>query len=719
MLALEVATQPTLSVRTFTVHEALHEPFRIEVVARCADPSLDLEAIVGRPASFTIESEVANATYPKRTWPSICRAATLERVEPSGHSTYRFHLVPALWLLSQRRNHRVFSHRTAPEIVKELLDEWAVQVEMVGSDDYPKLPYKVQYGESDLEFIARVLEEAGSVFWFDVDPLGTSRLVVGDRLEARLPRDSAIRFADDTSTLEREEWVTDVRIAERVRPGSRVVTDFDLRRPGQTVRRAAGPVAGPDGRLEHHEYRPGGFLVEVQADGSTPVADDGGAARHEDRAGQSLAERSLDALRADRFFVHYRTNVLDSWPGRVLGITEHAEGSLGATNALLVTEFRLEGAAGEAWSGHAAAVSTAARYRPPLRARRPRARVQSARVAGNGPIDTDEFGRVLVRFPWDRGAASSSTLRVRVNHAWAGAGFGYIKHPRVGEEVLVDFLGGDPEQPIVVGRVFNLANPVIEGLPDGATRSVWRSNSTGSAGGNELNFEDASGSELLQDHAAKDARRLIKHDDTSTTSQNRDKSVGGDELETTEGTRTQVTSGNRSESTGRDRTTAVVQSFGDLVKKTENDVVEGARLIAVGGDLHLIVDGDEREQTTSDASLIVSGDRKESVAGIDSQGIVGALVSAVGSYVVDASGPNGTIHLFAGGPIVIESASDVSLLGGGGFVTASAAGVAIRGTLVLINEGGSPGSLPAASPSAPDPAKAAAMTPEEPAAAGP
>src|SRR5262249_38738380 len=152
----------------------------------------------------------------------------------------------------------------------------------------------------------------------------------------------------------------------------------------------------------------------------------------------------LASARADKRAVTYRTTVLDLWPGRVFSIADHPHPDLDASQRLLAVELTLEGAATESWTIRGRAVPAAAPYRPPLRTARRTARLQSATVVGTGDIDTDELGRVLVQFPW-RGAG---TVWVRVSETWAGAGFGLITLPRVGHEVLIDFLEGDPEQPV-------------------------------------------------------------------------------------------------------------------------------------------------------------------------------------------------------------------------------------------------------------------------------
>jgi type VI secretion system secreted protein VgrG len=500
-----------------------------------------------------------------------------------------------------------------------------------------------------------------------------------------------------------QEFVGEVRLADRTRPGTYTVRDHDMRRPTYAFFAEAPRAAPPEAALEEYHYRPGAALVEVPTSGRTPAADDRGAARHEMDAGRLFAERALAGERADKRVIAYRTNVLDLWPGRVFTLRNHPHPDLGEARRLLVTCFTLEGTPGEAWTMRGEAVFADMPYHPPLRTPRLRARVQSATVVGNAgdEVHTDEFGRVRVRFPWDRGAVSSCWIRV--GQGWAGPGYGMMTLPRVGQEVLVDFLEGDPEQPVIVGRSFNLTHPVIERLPERDTRSAWKSDSSPLGGGyNEILVEDLKGGELLRAQAERDARRLVKHDDTQTVVRDRAKEVALREEETTDGERVQETRGVRVERTARERDTAVEGTRRDHVLRAAEETLELDQLSRVGRDLHVVTAGERRERDEQDKHLRVEKGRSEAVRGTDSLTVREGLEEQVGSYVVNASGPEGTIHLIAGSMIVIESAADVTVKGAGGFVKTDG-DVTLKGSEVVINEGGAPGSLPGPGPKRPAP----------------
>jgi type VI secretion system secreted protein VgrG len=393
--------------------------------------------------------------------------------------------------------------------------------------------------------------------------------------------------------------------------------------------------------------------------------------------------------------VSFRTNVLDLAPGIVFGIDRHPHADLADQTLLLATEQTLEGSIGGEWTTRGRAVFASEPYRPPQVTSKPTVEgVQSATVVGPSgqEISVDEFGRVRVQFPWDRQGTEDqhSSAWVRVSQGWAGTGFGLMNLPRIGQEVLIGFLEGDPDQPVVVGRVFNQTNPVPYKLPEHKTRSTWKSRSSpGGDGFNEIMFEDLAGRELVYVQAEKDLRKLVKNDETIAVGHDRQKLVKNDETEVTGVNRTEVTGANRTEITGGDRTIAIRGTRRELVLHDSIERIEGDRVMYVGGDEHLTTMGIRRELVERDSHLIVKGNRNERVGG--TYGLsAGSHQIACGSQAV---GAGGFIHLKAGAEIVIE-APDITIKGPGGFVRIDGSGVTIKGSTVFINSGGSPADGP-------------------------
>jgi type VI secretion system secreted protein VgrG len=298
-----------------------------------------------------------------------------------------------------------------------------------------------------------------------------------------------------------------------------------------------------------------------------------------------------------------------------------------------------------------------------------------------------------------------------VSQGWAGTGYGVIVLPRIGHEVLVGFLDGNPDAPIVVGRVYNATEQVPYKLPDHKTRSTWKSDSSpGSGGFNEIMFEDLAGKELVYVQAQKDLRKLVKHDETITVGRDRQKYVLHDETETTGQDRTEVTGRDRTEITDRNRMTVIGGNRKKLINGDETERTNGKLALYVGQDQDLVIAQNKRERVEGDSHLRVDGKRNQRIDGVQSLTVGQDQQEQVGRNHALKAGKE--IHLAAGSQLVIEAAHDLTLKGPGGFIRIDAGGVTIKGHKVWINSGGSPGSGHGAHAEAPDEAKEAVI--EEP-----
>ena len=648
-IELSLACGERLRVHRFSVRESLSSLFTVQVLARSPDPCIDLKAIVGQPAALRVASGYRFAHRGERLWSGLCHHARLVQAVDLGPgevglSTYEIAIAPLLWLLTQRTDYRVFQHLSLPDVVRTLLEGWDIPANWhLDAEDHPRLAYRVQYGESDLDFMSRLLEEAGIAYAFVDDDGERSRLVLSDALHRSAPRREApIDHVPSPTEAAEREYVTRVSIEEHVRPGAVVVRDHDFRRPAFALlgeARCAGPAADP--RLEHYRYQPGAFVIERDTGGAAP------AALHDARHGARMASRTLEAERTGRSLVSLETNAIDLRPGIVFFVEGHPRPELDPRAGLLVTSLSIDGSPDGEWTTRVEAMPVTEPYRPAQRTPKPKVHgVQSAVIVGPAgqEIHTDEHGRVRVQLPWDREGQldDRSSCWLRVSQGWAGAGFGMFALPRVGQEVLVAFLDGDPDQPIIVGRVPNALNPPPLKLPNEKTQSVWRSaSSPGGAGFNEIRFEDRRGGELVTMHAARDLRARIEQDEALAV--------------------------------GRDRTTTV---GGDESARTEGRVV-----VYIGQDAHLTVEGELRERIGGTRSLTVEGSLHQQVGG------AAALEAAE------------EIHLRTK-KLVLEAA-DVTLRGAGGFVHIGAGGVEIDGTAVKIKEGGVPGGGHGAHPALP------------------
>jgi len=630
-----------LNVHDFAVKEGISELFSVSIVARAKKPAVDLQGIVGKKATLKI---VAGWEYVKalgtRSWSGIVNY--IEQVQAqsadAGLSTYRVNIVPDLWKLSQRVNHRIFQHLTVPEIADLLLSEWGiVPIWEADRAACPVLEMRVQYGESDFNFLNRLLEEVGIAYIFR-EVGGKTKLVLSDSLHTGTAR-ASIPFVDNPNEAAQKEYVMHVRLGHNVRPGAHVIRDYDFQRPSFVLTGTAPPSAAPENKYEQYHYSPGGFVKEPSA---------GMPGIHDQMLGTNLATRGLQSLRTDKRHVSFTTNTVDLNAGTVFSISNHLHPDLAESSRLLVTSFNISGSPNDEWSMSASAVfaDPAAPYRPPIITTKPRIfGVQSAQVVGplGQEIYLDEYGRIKVQFPWDREGTynEKSSCWVRVGQGWSGTGYGMLVHPRIGQEVLITFIDGDPDRPIVTGRVHNELQKVPYPLPENMTVSTWKSQSSPATGGfNEIKFEDKAAKELVYIQAERDLNKLVKRDEVERTMRNKLSTVDG----------------------------------------TEDVIVRGVRKTLVESADHLHVKLDQNVGIDGSLSVTVKASHQEKVSM---------------RHAVDAGQE---IHLKAGMTMVLEAGMRLTIKGPGGFIDIHPGGIDISGLIVNINSGGSAGSGGGSSP---------------------
>lgn len=695
--------ESSLTVRRFSIHEAVSTPFTVSVWVRSEDPAVNLSTIVGRAAIFRVRSGYAKiSSAGMRVWSgyvSYMEQTHAEHVQSKVLSTYQLRIVPHIWLLDQRRNHRIFQHLTIPDIVDKILDEWQVKRSWkVDRGQYPKHEFKVQYGESEFAFVSRLLEEAGIAYTFPDVSDNDSILTFSDVLHTNPVRPGPPVPYEENPTQEAErDFVSRVQLVQEVRPGALRIRDYDFRRPAYELIGDAPKAKGEEARYESYHYIPGGMFVETGKGGGTPIADDKGITRHDEPTGIKRATRMLESVRVDREGVAFESNLNDLTPGMVFKIDNHPHPQVGRT--LLVTDALLEGTAEGEWQVFGHAVFADVPYRPAITTPRPEVvGVQTVRVVGpktgdklEQEIHVDEFGRVRVQFPWDREGKNDddSSCWIRVAEGWSGTGYGWMNLPRVGHEVLVTFIEGDPDRPMLVGRLYNAEHPVPYKLPEHKTVSTWKSDSSPTSNGyNEIKFEDKKSEELFYMQAEKNLRKLVKNDEFHTTGNDRDKTVIAIETETVGKDRLQWVQMERNEMVGSVHHTLIKRDRKQLIRKDESEINESPRQLLVLKDQDTVVKGHKRERDEWDLHVHVKGDRKDRIGKDLSLMVYQEKHEKVGGNYAREAGKE--IHYIAGDDAVGE-APDVTVKGAGGFVRIDMTGVTISGTKVDINVSGRAG----------------------------
>jgi type VI secretion system secreted protein VgrG len=597
-LSVKVTSDDALDVREFHVKEALSSLFDVTLTVVSDNPDIDFEAVIGQEASFTLHGRAGGGTQ-ARTWSGIAAEMQQIRVEPGGLSTYHLRIVPLLWLTSQRRNHRMFQMKSELDIVRQILGEWGVPFDERITGQYKSRKYRVQYGETDYVFLSRMLEDAGVAFYF-AEQDGASKLVLADAPQRNDTRAPAIPFNDQPTAAPDREHVTRVAIGRRIRPGKYTMRDVDYRRPATyPLLASAAGAGGVEQQLERYHYTPGAFLFEAQGGGDTPHADDRGRHRTDEGEGQKLVQKRLAASRGDALTSSFATNVVDLWPGVVMTVQNHPHRAFADGTRHLVTASQIDGARDGEWRCQVEVRSAEGPYYPELRTPKPKAHgVESAVVVGQAgdEIHTDEFGRARVQFHWDRegGMDEKSSCWIPVSQPWGGAGYGGTALPRVGQEVLVGFLGGDPDRPMIVGRVYTNLQKTPYKLPDNKTQSGLKSNSTGGTGGyNEIMMEDSGGQELLRVQAEKDHHVLVKNDERHTVGRDRSRAVQRNEDVTIGNNRTKTVAKNEQHLIGLNHSIAVGVNRSTQVGAIDSTIV---------GDTHTVMISPPGEGVSSNAT---------------------------------------------------------------------------------------------------------------------
>ncbi len=621
--------ESTLSVRSFSVEQRLSALFEIGIVAVSPNDDLDLDSIVGQGATFRIG---AGPGFAPRAWTGICNHLEQVEAEVNGLSTYYLRIVPELWRTTRRKNSRVFQHLSLPEIAQAILAEWDIApVLLLDPGSFPRFEYRVQYAETDFAFLNRLLEEAGVTYTFrdpvpatsdDAPEPQTTLLFATDLHRDEERSHGSLLYFSGKEAPPLKQVVMSVKLAQEVRAGKLTLRDYDFRsRPDFQLIAEARAMNLLEDRLEIYDYAPGAFLSEPE----------GGAARVDEKEAKALVARQLAAYRGGRKALSFRTNVIDLAPGVVFSLHGHPRVDIDKKRLLTVRQT-IEGTHDGDWSISGQAVYADEAFRPALVTPRPRIPgVQSALVVGptGEEIHTDDFGRVRVQFHWDRYGKrdEQSSCFLRVSQGWAGAARGAFTLPRVGDEVLVGFFEGDPDQPVVVGRVHNSATRVPLALPAQKTRSTWKSESTPGGGGwNELTFEDAKGEELVYLRAERDLERLVKVNEAVTIGGSLQTAIGENESRDITGDQTLHVAGNRSSQVDGSETIAVSEEL-------RLQIGESGTGMAVSKDKRIVL-------TTGGASIVLDGNNIYFDAQAMIQVSSGELISLAGGEVHIDGQPN-------------------------------------------------------------------------------
>ena len=664
LLELGSYDEDDLKVLRFDSTERLSDPFTLHVELASRDPHLDFDSIVGQPAAFTMRGPEGDRFLHGVVAEFEQGSATAE------HYFYEVVVRPRLWLLDSRINCRIFQSQDIQKIITTVLQEHGL---LAGQDFefrlagvHPTREYCVQYRESDLAFISRLLEEEGVFYAFVSDP-DRSKLVFGDSSSVHedIDGDPELRMAPPGGLVSPDlaEQVFDLRFSQRVCPGAFATTDYEFKQP--TLDLLASQQADRNAELEVFEF-PGEYV--------------------EPAVGRALAQVRLEEQQARRKETRGSSNCLRFFPGGEFDLVDHPRDDF--NHGYLVTEVRQKGASPQAleedavlgseprYSNTFVAIPDTVPYRPARKTPRPYVHgTQTAVVVGPAgeEIYCDEHSRVKVQFFWDRYGRSDhqSSCWIRVSQPWAGPGMGGLAIPRIGQEVVIDFLEGDPDRPIMVGRVYNADLMPPQDLPGGKSNMTIRSQSLGGSGGfNEISLNDTGGQEGFFMHAQYDMTEVVQHDRSRTVHNNETIQVDVD--------RSKTVSNNETTSIGVDRTEDVGSNETVTIGADRTHDVGVNETTTVGANQSLTVGSNQTVQVGAMANEMVGAAKTTTVGAAYALTVAGAMNVAVGLLSAEEVGL--AKKIIAGSSIELKCGASSIKLESSGKITIQGTEIAIDGS---------------------------------------
>jgi type VI secretion system secreted protein VgrG len=554
-------------------------------------------------------------------------------------------MVPWLWFLDQTTDCRIFQNKTAPDIIKQIFQEYGFKdfsLSLYG--DFVKRDYCVQYRESDFNFVSRLMEEEG-IFYFFQHEDAKHTLVLGNDPAAHkpCPNQDTVRYEGTAGGWQDDDVVMQWLQEQEIRPGTFTSTDYNFETPTANM---LSSVNGK-GKWEIYDF-PGEYTKKPDGDKLAKV-------RLQEQQTPKCVARGTSDCRS--FGVGYKFKLTDHYRNDlnqeyvVTALRHSAHHNLGLTSGESDTTPVYEN------SFECVPFSTPIR---PLR-RTPVPVVQGCQTAVVvGPdgeeIFTDQYGRVKVQFHWDREGKKneSSSCWIRVSYPWAGKSWGGIQIPRIGQEVIVDFIEGDPDRPIITGRVYNAGQMPPWGLPGKKTVSGYKSNSTKGGGGyNELSFDDTKGTELIQVHGQYDMDTKIEHDERRHVVNNRTKNVDVDETSTIGNNRTEKVGSNEQITIGANRT--------ESVGANENITIASNRTESVGSNESVTITLTRTHNIGVNDMLNVGAAQEVTVGGMQAITVGGLQAVTVGLTRAKTVGVSETVNIGTTQSINVGAAQTVNV----------------------------------------------------------
>lgn len=682
--------EDTLLVNKFSGTEKMSELFHFELELVSADFTIQTEQMLGRNVTVGIRHlDGQNFRYFNG------HVSKFAPVQHDGRlAYYHAEMVPWLWFLSLTQGCHIYQEMTLVEVIQKTFERYGYQDYNFNVTDRHK-PWEncCQYQESAFAFVSRLLEIEGMYYFFRHEK-GKHTLMIVDHMSKHTPcPDQSTYYYEHQvgeGALRREDTIFSSNLRKVVKPNKYAHKDYNFKIPQNPleITKFVERDTGVDRELEVYDY-PGEY--ELPGD----VTDWGDLRMEEQEHDHTMAEgtgsgRSM--LPGYRFQLKAHDRTEQNIDYLLVSVTHKGqEGSFVAGADAQIAEY----------SNSYVAMPSSVQFRPTMKTDEPKiASTQTAFVVGppGEEIYTDEWGRVRVKFHWDRRPGDengNSSCWIRVMQPWAGPYYGQIWIPRVGMEVVITFLDGDPDRPLITGCVYHQNNRPPYPLP---ANKEWNGIKTRSTKGgtvdnyNEIRLVDSIGNELFRMQAEKDLHIFVKNDRSEYILHDRFLDVGGDKHERIDGTKYTGVAGDSQESVDGD---VKVKVGGDATLSVGGDQTE-----EIDGDKSITIDGDQTEEVQGDKNMTVDGDFSEDIQGDTS-------IHNGGDYdhKVDGDGKltaAGDLHIKASGKLVIEADGDLTVKAGDAFIKIADGIITIQGKKIMLNCGGSGDDAEEADPDDPD-----------------
>jgi type VI secretion system secreted protein VgrG len=646
-------------LRGFTYSDSLNELFNLTADVEAVKSGIDLRKLLGTNATIRIEDfDTGHKRFLNGMIVRVSQTAL-----KGNQRTFQLTIAPNIWMLTRTVDCRIYQDKTVPAIIEDVLKRAGISDFTVNlRSAYKPWEYCVQYRESNLAFITRLMEQEGIFYFFKHENgRNTMELVDDPGALSVLSPNTKLAYEPLPSGTANEDGITDWRLDSGIEPEKVTLADFNFKRPTQETNGTHKLTI--DDVLKGSEVfdYPGEF--EETGDGPD-------YAKIRSQAFESHQEIYAGATEFRGILTGYRFTLID--PEGVLHESTAQEYSIIEVNLRGVVESSESGSSGHHFSCGFKAIPAKRHFRAHRITPKPViAGPQTATVTGpNGEeIHCDDHGRVKVKFHWDRHGPKDdkSSCWVRVQQAQAGLGRGNIYVPRITDEVIVEFLEGDPDRPIITGSVYNGVNKPPFELPKNNMQMGYKSISTPGGGGfNEFSMNDTAGKELINIHAQYDMTTTVQHDQTDTINNNRTTTIKVDDKETIQGKQEVAITGNQ--------TVKVDGNQSNTVKGNLEEKVNGNTTQSTIGDVKVTAVGKGEISTTGNLKVASNGGQLESFAATNYM-ISSGVKCEISSTMIKLSASGNTIELGPAGIKISGLMIDISAM----------AITTIKGALVKVN----------------------------------